>query len=450
MTYKHGRLLFRGIIFALFFVLFLVGTGPKFYSKLPTGGSPLLFIATLLSWTASWIAGIVAVLFIIGCIWRRRLFCRFFCPLGCIFDVLIKNREGFFSEKVARRASHQCRWIGVTLLVLIILGLAFPPLRTGIFLELDPLVLFGSIFQKTNILVFSVLALCILSVIHPWFWCGNVCPLGALQNLLFLKGYKRNKVLKEKLESTSTEVVEPPEGPQPRRHFFIASVAALTGFVLLAPLAGIRELYGSIKKRLLPPGALKEPRFSQVCTSCGRCIKACPTNFIVSESSLESWSGIRIGTMQFTNSCPVINPGKAYCEKECNLCSRVCPTGAIRPFSVEDKTKLKIATVEFNLDKCILSFQKECSICGRECQYEAIRFVWNQEVYANVPTVDADICTGCGRCIVFCPGIDSFLDPDTKFTPQTSKVKGLILKLEDDDTAAEDSTTDSTKAKKNP
>ena len=92
---------------------------------------------------------------------------------------------------------------------------------------------------------------------------------------------------------------------------------------------------------------------------------------------------------------------------------------------------MKIATVEFKMENCVLSYQKECSICARECQFEAIEFVWNEEAYANIPKVDEDKCTGCGRCIVFCPGIDAFLEPDKKFTPQTAKIKGLTMKLDD-------------------
>ena len=137
---------------------------------------------------------------------------------------------------------------------------------------------------------------------------------------------------------------------------------------------------------------------------------------------------------------PVVDLNDAYCEKECVACSEACPTGAINPISIDDKSAYPIALATFELEKCLLYFDRECSICRRECPYEAISFIWLDDAYANIPAIDPDVCVGCGRCVVYCPGEPSFDESDEAIEeePQTeqgspdgrSDVYGMYLSLE--------------------
>ena len=55
-------------------------------------------------------------------------------------------------------------------------------------------------------------------------------------------------------------------------------------------------------------------------------------------------------------------------------------------------------------DLCRRAYQKECSICIQECPFGAIDEIWSEEQYAKIPTVNPDLCTGCGKCVAYCPG----------------------------------------------
>jgi formate hydrogenlyase subunit 6/NADH:ubiquinone oxidoreductase subunit I len=123
----------------------------------------------------------------------------------------------------------------------------------------------------------------------------------------------------------------------------------------------------------------------------------------------------------------------AFCEKDCVACSTACPTGAISPLTLDAKKRLKIATVDFKVEHCLIYYQQECAICRRECPFEAIDFVWNEEEYASLPVVDAEKCVGCGRCVAFCPGepiFQEFTDP-AKFDADAPRPKALVLRPTD-------------------
>jgi polyferredoxin len=156
-----------------------------------------------------------------------------------------------------------------------------------------------------------------------------------------------------------------------------------------------------------PPGALEEREFVRRCVKCGECMKVCLTNGLhptFMEAGLEGmWT-------------PMLVPVLGYCEYNCNLCSQVCPTGAIRKVTVEEKQEIRIGLAMFDTTRCIpYAFGRNCIVCEEHCPIpeKAIRFVEEEAIDAGgnpfvlkKPIVDPELCTGCGICENKCPVVD--------------------------------------------
>ncbi|HIS73762.1 TPA: 4Fe-4S binding protein [Candidatus Galligastranaerophilus intestinavium] len=86
-----------------------------------------------------------------------------------------------------------------------------------------------------------------------------------------------------------------------------------------------------------------------------------------------------------------IDYSKGYCEKNCNKCSQVCPCGAIKRLSLEEKQRTRIAMAAIKEDKCV-----KCGACVRACPYGAIKWT------AQGIIIDSSKCIGCAKCKVSC------------------------------------------------
>ena len=156
-----------------------------------------------------------------------------------------------------------------------------------------------------------------------------------------------------------------------------------------------------------PPGALGEQEFVSRCVKCGECMKVCLTNGLhptFAEAGLEGlWT-------------PILVPRLGYCEYNCNLCSQVCPTGAIRPVTVEEKQKIHIGLAFVDKNRCLpYAFKRQCIVCEEHCPTpeKAITFVEEPAIDASgavvilkKPVVNPDLCIGCGICETKCPVLD--------------------------------------------
>ncbi len=275
------------------------------------------------------------------------------------------------------------------------------------------------------------------------FWCRNLCPLGALLGWLgrlspvrLAVGERCNQCMGCVGECKMGAITEDPKryrGPEciecmscaavcpqgtislttgydgvaredelrlDRRRVLGAMAGGLAAVVLPKVSLGSKRsdateqvLKISSLRLIRPPGALAEDEFVTACVRCGECMKVCPTNTLqpaVGEGGLEA-----LGT-------PVVVPRVGPCTEPCDLCGRVCPTGAIAPFSVEEKRHLYLGTARVNRSTCIAWVQeKECLICDEACSYDAI----SQEMIegSGRPVVDERICVGCGICEWICP-----------------------------------------------
>ncbi len=147
------------------------------------------------------------------------------------------------------------------------------------------------------------------------------------------------------------------------------------------------------KTPLTPPGALSAKHFAQHCTACQLCIANCPNQVLRPSKYLEH-------LMQ-----PVMQYDKGYCRPECNRCSQVCPTGAIQPITIEEKSAQQIGHAVWVRKNCvILTDEVECGNCARHCPTGAIEMVPLEEDEEKwVPAINEEMCIGCGACENLCP-----------------------------------------------
>jgi MauM/NapG family ferredoxin protein len=200
----------------------------------------------------------------------------------------------------------------------------------------------------------------------------------------------------------------PPQGARldvKRRHLLIGSIAGLGGGLVFhtRPLAGNLPQPTPNPELIRPPGALAETNFLAKCIRCGECMKACPTNSIQAaflESGLQGmWS-------------PVLKMRVGYCEYHCNLCSEVCPTGAIANLPMEKKQKTKIGLSVVNTNRCLpYAYGRQCQLCYDQCPLptKAIAMVTasvtrgDKTLSLKQPQIDSKLCIGCGICENKCP-----------------------------------------------
>jgi ferredoxin len=99
---------------------------------------------------------------------------------------------------------------------------------------------------------------------------------------------------------------------------------------------------------------------------------------------------------------PLMNYPNSFCEYECNVCGKVCPTGAILPLPLKDKKITQIGTVDLLKDKCVVYVDNNnCGACVEVCPTKTISFIDKGNIL--YPVVDTKYCIGCGACSKACP-----------------------------------------------
>jgi len=197
---------------------------------------------------------------------------------------------------------------------------------------------------------------------------------------------------------------EPPkqEIDTDKRKFIATSVLLLLGLSRLSSAQDknvpVPRKQSTVKESktspVCPPGAGSIQDFHVDCTACSLCINACP-NKVLQPAWMEY--GV-VGMMQ-----PVMNYHKGFCAYNCNRCTEVCPTNALRPLSVEAKKLTQIGKVNFIKDNCIVKTEKTaCGACSEACPTKAVYMI-PYEGNLLIPETNTDICIGCGHCEYACP-----------------------------------------------
>ena len=241
--------------------------------------------------------------------------------------------------------------------------------------------------------------------------CARKCKAACIDTKNHEIDYSRCVVCMDCLESCSKGAIkytirksnsQPAPADKSRRNFIVsagllaASAAKAQEMKLDGGYATIIDKEKPFKNRALtPPGSLSARNMAAHCTGCQLCVAVCPTQVLRPSADLTTF-------MQ-----PEMSYEKGYCRPECNKCSQVCPTGAINPITVEEKSSIQVGHAEWNRKNCIvLTDDVDCGNCERHCPTGAITMIlsdYRDLKSRKIPSINKHLCIGCGACENLCP-----------------------------------------------
>jgi NAD-dependent dihydropyrimidine dehydrogenase PreA subunit len=247
-------------------------------------------------------------------LWIPRFYCRFVCPLGALFGMLVR----WTPWRVGKRAG-QC--------------------------------------NECELCEDNCEGAC-----DPF---GKIRPSECLLCLNCLKACRQTQMAYGPQRSAAGEVVSP---ALTRRGFLAAAVSGLAASPALRLAGNLDQNWNSALVR--PPGALAEPQFLERCLKCGQCMRVCPTNVAqpaLLEGGLEAlWTPV----LNF-------RAGTSGCQLNCIACGNVCPTAAIRPLSLDEKLgrgafasagPIRMGTAFVDRGRCLpWAMDVPCIVCQENC-----------------------------------------------------------------------------------
>jgi len=228
-----------------------------------------------------------------------------------------------------------------------------------------------------------------------------------------------------------------------RRKIVFASIGGVLAFPMIRN-HGVNTDENFSPELIRPPGSVEESDFLAKCIKCDQCINSCPTNVLqpasFSEGGIEAlWT-------------PVMKFKIGHCQLKCTMCSEVCPTGAIRKITVEEKMgkgkqeyeeagPIQLGTAFFDTGRCLPhAMEIPCVVCEEVCPTspKAIQTkdVEAKDVYGNIvvlnqPFMVPDLCIGCGICETECPIKDSRAVYVTAVGESRGTERRMLLKKRD-------------------
>ena len=318
---------------------------------------------------------------------RGRVFCWKACPMGFLAEL-----AGGLNPKgrgIVRRVPPANRALALVIAVSAAFG--YP-----LVIWLDPLCIFNGFFAALRMplawasgaTAIGFVSILVLSVAAPGVWCHRICPLGGLQEALMDAG---RRLLRRGGESAPPKALS---GAVARRALLAAVPAAA------ASLVAKRAIGRSAALAIRPPGA-DLTRFNALCARCGNCMAACDYRLIQPDFGDTGVEGLFTPVLRLRSvrNDPDFD---SYCFHDCVKCTQVCPTGALRPLTVEQKHATPIGLAVIDRTKCLAWAKNEyCVVCDEYCPYKAVKVEKKGDV--AYPSIDPAKCRGCGACEAGCP-----------------------------------------------
>jgi len=306
--------------------------------------------------TASFLIALAALLLVgILALLRGRFYCNTICPVGSLLGLI--SRFSIFRIMLNESKCTQC-------------GLCEKACKAE------------CIDSKERNVDLSRCVTC--------FNCLDRCNKGAIKYKAGLLRFAR------KDESLKELAVVYDEKRKSRRKFLITSTA-IAATVPLIPAWAQENKPVDVTKLvpITPPGSRSLERFKQKCTACHLCITHCPMQVLKP-------AGFNFG-LEYAFKPHLVFREKAYCNYNCTLCGRICPTGAIQSLELEKKRITQIGVAQFDKNRCIVyTDEYSCGACAEHCPVKAVRM----EPYKDgltIPTMYPELCMGCGGCESICP-----------------------------------------------
>jgi polyferredoxin len=435
------------IIMILVITLLFVGVGYGI-SQWIGWAAKIQFLPALLALNFVVLAVLIILTLLFG-----RIYCSIICPLGIMQDIYNWLGGKFKKNRFSYVKEH--KWLRYTVCAIFVVCLivGFAPVTT----LLEPYSNYGRIvtsFYMRNVTISIIawvvmLILGVLAFLYGRAYCNSICPVGTILSFfsrfsLFRVRFNDEKckhcglceknckaraidskagkvdysrcvvcgdctaqckfdalhyTSKKTVSRTEPSTIEPDQG----RRSFLVGAALATGTAVMAQaemkvdggLAVITEKQAPKRQTpITPPGSVSAKHMQQHCTACQLCVSACPNHVLRPTTDLMHF-------MQPTMSYEV-----GYCRPECTRCSQVCPAGAIKPITKEEKTGIHVGHAVWIKDNCVvLTDGVSCGNCARHCPTGAIQMVEydHNGQTVMVPAVNESRCIGCGACENLCP-----------------------------------------------
>lgn len=341
-----------------------------------------------------------------------RLYCSVLCPFGLLQEFLML----IFRRKNTVQTNHPHKYFLAAVLFGALIGGTAWLIRL-----IDPYTTFGSAASITGLALGITAAVAVLVWFKGRFFCTNICPVGTVLGLI--SKHAVNKIyinadtcvscglcaskcpagsidFKNKTVDNETclkcfkclnachkhgiryGIAPAPNTPfSPSRRKLLISGAVIAAFAV-AVKGGMefgKTIAAKVKKVILPAGAGNAADFANRCLNCNLCVQNCPMKIL--KKANEDYPAVHI---DYSDN---------FCDYNCNKCSSICPSGAIKRLSLAEKQKTQIGLAVIDENKCA-----KCGLCVMKCPREAI-----SKENGAFPVIHDDICIGCGACQNACP-----------------------------------------------
>ena len=448
---RKTRIALAAVFFIAITLLFLGISGEltKWFGWLPK----IQFLPAVLAVNVGVILLLVVLTLVCG-----RIYCSVICPMGVYQDIiswLSGRRKG---KKMRFHFTKEIKWLRYGIWALFVIALIA---GIQVFVAiLAPYSAYGRMVRtlvapaSVGTIVIAAITFVVVTVL-AWIggrtYCNLICPVGTtlsffsrfalFRPMIDTEKCKSCHVCEKKCKASCIDIdnkkidysrcvdcfncldnckfgamkyrfaygkAAPAQEPAPkttdtgRRAFMAGAAIAVGSAALKAQPKGDGGLATILDKKnperttpLTPFGSESVKDFYRRCTACQLCVSNCPNDVLRPSTSLEHLKQ------------PEMGYESGYCRPECVKCSEVCPAGAIKPLTPEEKTQFHIGVATVDRSLCVVEKDGvKCGNCARHCPVGAIMMVRLNQDDPNslrIPAVDESKCIGCGACENLCP-----------------------------------------------